>query len=290
MSEITDHAGRPRVEELCRSVRRSRLAARAPRHLASAALLVLVAIGLRAILAAPSPAGAMARPAAGADAPSEDLALRFARAYLTYDAADPSAREQALAPYLGAGLSAGAGFDASRGSRRVLWEDVASEQAALQGGHVITVAVEVSSQAAPLYLAVTVRHATGRPLSLVGYPALVGAPAIAASAPEPARHAVTDPDVSQVVERVLRNYLAGSATDLRADLTDDAQVTLPTARLRMRRLAQVDWVAGPGSGAVLATASAEDEEGDTYTLTYELGIAWHERPYVDFIEVVPTRS
>jgi hypothetical protein len=290
MSQITDHAGRTRVEELRRSVRRSRLAARAPRHLASAALLVLVAIGLRAIIAPPSPSVAEARPAAGADAPSEDLALRFARAYLTYDAADPRGREEALGPYLGGGLSASAGFDASHGSRRVLWEDVASDQPALQGGHVITVAAEVSGSAAPLYLAVTVRHQSGRPLSLVGYPALVGAPAIAASAPEPVRQTVTDPELTQVVERVLRNYLAGSATDLRADLTDDAQVTLPTARLRMRRLAQVDWVAGPGSGAVLVTASAEDEEGDTYTLTYELGIAWHERPYVDFIEVVPTRS
>jgi hypothetical protein len=290
MSEITDHAGRPRVEEVCRSVRRSRLAARAPRHLATAALLVLIAVGLRTIFVPSTPANAVIRPATAADAPSEDLALRFARAYLTYDAADPSAREKALAPYLGAGLSAGAGFGASRGSRRVLWEDVASDQPALQGGHVITVAAEVSAQAAPLYLAVTVRHATGRPLFLIGYPALVGAPAIAATAPEPARQSITDPEVSQVVERVLRNYLAGSASDLRADLTDDAQVTLPTVVLRLRRLAQLDWVAGPGSGAVLATASTEGAEGDTYTLTYELGIAWHERPYVDFIEVVPTRS
>jgi Conjugative transposon protein TcpC len=290
MSVVADHAARPRVEELRRTVRRSRLAARAPRHLATAVLLVLVAVGLRAILAPPSPSVAVAHPAAGADAPSEDLALRFARAYLTFDASDPGAREEALAPYLGAGLSAGAGFDASRGSRRVLWEDVASDQPALQGGQVITVAAALTGSAAPLYLAVTVRHESGRPLSLVGYPALVGAPAIAASAPDPARQAVTDSEVTQVVERVLRNYLAGSATDLRADLTDDAQVTLPTLALRMRRIAQLDWVAGPGSGAVLATASAEGDEGATYTLTYELGIAWHERPYVDFIEVVPTRS
>jgi hypothetical protein len=58
----------------------------------------------------------------------------------------------------------------------------------------------------------------------------------------------------------------------------------------MCRRAQVDWVDGPGSGAVLATASAEGPEGAAYTLTYELRIAWYERPYVDFIEVVPTRS
>ena len=35
----------------------------------------------------------------------------------------------------------------------------------------------------------------------------------------------------------------------------------------------MDWVAGPGSGAVLATATAEDARGDAYTLTYELGLA-----------------
>lgn len=283
-------ASPPRVEVLRRGVRRSRLASRAPRHLASAAFLVLACLGLRTILLPPSPAPEPARPSAGADAPGEDLALHFARAYLTYDAADPAAREEALAPYVSGGLSAGAGFDAPRGSRRVLWEDVASDQPALQGGRVITVASQVSGSPAPLYLAVTVLHPPGRPLSVLGYPALVGAPALASSAPEPARQSVSDPEVIQVVDRVLGNYLAGSAPDLRADLTDDAQVTLPTVSLHLARPARVEWVAGPGSGAVLATAGAEDDEGATYTLTYELGIAWHERPYVDFIEVVPTRS
>ncbi len=50
------------------------------------------------------------------------------------------------------------------------------------------------------------------------------------------------------------------------------------------------WVAGPGSGAVLATVTAADSRGATYTLTYELGLAYRERPYVDFIEVIPTDS
>jgi hypothetical protein len=280
----------PRVGELRRGVARSRLAARAPRHLASAAFMVLALLGLRTVFLPAHPADATIRPTAAADLPSEDLALHFARAYLSYDAADPGAREEALAPYLSGGLSAGAGFEADSGSRRVLWEDVASDQPSLQGGRVITVAAELSGQRTPLYLAVTVLHESGRPLSLIGYPALVGAPAIATSGPEPARQAVGDPEVTEVVERVLRNYLAGSAPELRADLTDDAQVTLPTVALHVSRVGPVDWVAGPRSGAVLATASAEGPEGDSYTLTYELGIAWHERPYVDFIEVVPTRS
>lgn len=280
----------PGVEEFRRTVRRSRLIARAPRHLAGAALAVLVCLGLRGLLLAPPATTAQAQPVASADAPSEDLALRFARAYLTYDAADPTERTAALAPYLPGADSAGAGFTADHGSREVLWEEVASEQPALQGGRVVTVAAQPGGSAAPIFLAITVRHEPGRPLSVVGYPALVGAPAIDTHPVEPARDAVTDPEVSQVVGRVLRNYLAGSAPDLRADLADDAQVTLPTVSLSVQRVGPLDWVSGPGSGAVLATAVAEDGEGATYTLTYELGIAWHERPYVDFIEVVPTRS
>jgi hypothetical protein len=277
----------PAVEEFRRTVRRSRLIARAPRHLASAALAVLVCLGLHSLLFAPAAGTTPAPAVASADPPSEDLALRYARAYLTFDATDPAARVEALAPYQSGG---DAGFDAEHGSREVLWEDVASDQPALQGGRVITVAARTSAAGAPIFLAVTVRHDPGRALSVLGHPAIVGAPAIDAHPAEPARTEVTDPEVAQVVERVLRNYLAGSAPDLRADLADDAQVTLPTISLALERVGPLEWVSGPGSGALLATAVASDGEGETYTLTYELGIAWHERPYVDFIEVVPTRS
>jgi hypothetical protein len=279
-----------RVRRGWRSPRRARLAARAPRYLATATLLVLCAAGLHSILSPVAAATAPPRVEAGPDAPSEDFALQFARAYLSYDAADPGRRQRALAPFTSSDLAAGAGFTPSGGAREVLWADVASDQPALAGGRVITVAAAVSDQSAPLYLAVTVSHRPGRPLSLLGYPSLVGAPAIATAATPPSRVAVTEPALTEVVERVLRNYLAGSAPNLRADLTDDAQVTLPTLRLRAGEVTQVEWVAGPASEAVLATVTAADEAGNTYTLTYELGIAFRERPYVDFIEVVPTRS
>lgn len=280
----------PRVQHGWRSVRRARLGALAPRHLATAALLVFLALGVRATLFPPSTAAPPPPAPTGADAPSEDFALQFARAYLSYDAADPAGRDRALAPFLSSDLAAGAGFTPSSGSREVLWVEVASDQPALAGGRVVTVAAAVSDQNAPLYLAVTVRHDPGKPLSLVGYPSLIGAPAIDTGATAPARTAVTEPAVSQVVERVLRNYLAASAPNLRADLTGDADVTLPTVRLAVREVTQVLWVAGPGSGAVLATLTATDSAGNAYTLTYELGIAYRERPYVDFIEVVPTES
>lgn len=281
----------PGIEEFRRTIRRSRLLARIPRHLATAAFAVLVCLGLRSLLLAPDAATAPPLAAGAAvDAPSEDLALRFARAYLTYDARDPGARTEALAPYLPGADSADAGFSADHGSRKVLWQDVASDQPALQGGRVVTVAAQLSDATMPIFLAVTIRHEPGGPLSVLGYPAIVGAPALDTHPLEAPSSPVSDAAVDQVVERVLRNYLAGSAAELRADLTADAQVTLPTESLRTERVGPIDWISGPGSGAVLATAVARDREGATWTLTYELGIAWHERPYVDFIEVVPTRS
>ena len=272
------------------SVRRSRLGAAAPRYLATAALLVFCALGLRASFWPQQPAPAVLAAAAGADAPSRDFALQFARAYLTYDAARPGARARALAPFVPEGLDAGAGFFAASGAQRVLWAQVASDQRALAGGRAITVAAGVSTQRAPVYLAVTVSHERGRGLALRGYPAFVGAPSIERAASDTARVEVEDPALRSVVERVIRNYLAGSAPNLAADLSAEAEVTLPTVALRARSLDRLAWVAGPGSGAVLATVTATDRGGATYTLAYELGIEHRERPYVDFVEVIPTDS
>ncbi len=39
---------------------------------------------------------------------------------------------------------------------------------------------------------------------------------------------------------------------------------------------------------MLASVEATDARDATYTLAYELGIAVRERPYIDFIEVIPT--
>jgi hypothetical protein len=270
-------------------VRGARLRAAAPRYLAAGAVLLFVALGLHALLwppTSPTPPG----PPAPADAPSEDFALQFARAYLGYDASRPGLRARALAAFTPQGLESGAGFFAASGSRRVLWAEVASDQPALLGGRVITVAAGISTQRAPLYLAVTVRHRRGRGLALAGYPAFVGAPAIEAASVLPVGEQVGDPAVAEVARRVIRNYLAGSAANLRADLTRDAAVTLPTVSLALQSVDRVAWIGKAGSGAVLVTVTAIDRHGAGYRLAYELGVAYRERPYVDFIEVVPTAS
>lgn len=268
-------------------MRAARLRAAAPRHLASVALLLLVALGLRSLFWAPAPPERPPAPR-GADAPSQDFALRFARAYLSFDAARPEARERALAPFLGAELDADAGFFAPTGRRRVLWAHVASDQRALAGGRVITVAAGISTQKPPVYLAVAVQRDRERGLSLGGYPAFVGAPAVDRRAEAPALAEVSEPGVATVAERALRNYLAGSVANLRADLSPGAAVGLPTVTLGVRELEALGWLGGPGSGALLATVAAEDRRGAAYTLTYEIGIERRERPYVSFIQVIPT--
>jgi hypothetical protein len=283
-----------RVTQARIGVRSSRLRARLPRYVATAVALILMAVGLRAMVA-PSPAAAPSTtPALARDPSVEDFALQFARAYLTYDATRPGAHGRALAPFLPHELDPDAGLVAARGSQHVLWAEVASNQLALAGGRVVTVAAQTDTQSQPLYLAVTVRHDRGRPIAMVGYPSLVGAPSVTTNEPAPARASVDDPAVAQVVERVVRNYLAGNAQDLAADLTPDAAVTLPTIALSLQVTDPLVWTGGgPGSGAVLATVTAADGAGTTYRLTYELGIAYPdatERPYADFVEVVPTSN
>jgi Conjugative transposon protein TcpC len=265
----------------------ARLRAAAPRYLAFAVLALLLVLGLRSLIYSPS-ATTTARPAALADAPSRDFALQFARAYLSYDGARPIARSRALAPYLSSAVDADAGYFASGGSQRVLWAEIASDQPALAGGRAITVAAAISTQALPVYLTVTVAHQPGEPLSLVGYPAFVGAPATSRDAPTSGRTALDDPELATVIERALRNYLAGSAANLKADLAPGAAVTLPTLAFEVRSVERIEWLGRAGSGAVLATVAAVDMRGGAYTLAYELGVAVRERPYVDFIEVVPT--
>jgi hypothetical protein len=265
----------------------ARLRYLAVRYLALAVLALLLLLGLRALFYSPASVS-VASPAPLADAPSRDFALQFARAYLSYDAARPAARSRALSPYLSDAVDADAGYFAAGGSQRVLWAQVASDQLALIGGRAITIAAAISTQPTPVYLTVTVAHERGGALALVGYPAFVGAPLTSRQAPRSDRAALDDPQLGAVIERVLRNYLAGSVANLEADLAPGASVTLPTLALAVRSVQRIEWLGGPGSRAVLATVSARDARGSSYTLGYELGIAVRERPYVDFIEVVPT--
>jgi hypothetical protein len=280
---------RPALVHARLGARCARWRSRAPRLLATAAVLTLCLLGLRDLVA-PRSATRAAGPVAAVDAPSEEFAVEFARAYLTYDARRPERRERALAPFLPTELDRDAGLT-PQGSQEVLWTEVASNQRALAGGRVITVAAQTTRQPTPLYLAVTVRHDPGRPVSLVGYPSFVGAPSVEVEPAAVERDPVEDPAVVEVVGRVVRNYVGGEAANLDADLTDDAVVTLPTLALQVASVDQVLWTGqGPESGAVLASVTATDAAGSSYRLTYELGLVFRDRPYVDFVQVIPTQG
>lgn len=270
------------------SVLGTRLRVAGPRYLALGVMLVLLLLGVRTLLS-PSQSTTVV-PQSSADAPSEDFALQFARVYLTYEAKRPQARTQALARFVPAGMDRDGGVFVSSGSQRVLWEDVASDQPAVVNGRVITIAAGVSTQSEPLYIAVTVRHPSGGPVSLVGYPSFVGAPFVSRETEATSYQEVTEPAVTQVVTRVLQNYLAGSVVNLKADLTNDAVVTLPTVRLKLQSVDGISWVGGRLSQSVVATVTASDSSGTSYTLTYEVGLAYRERPYVNFVGVIPTGS
>jgi hypothetical protein len=279
-----------RVELVRRSARLERVRASAPRYLFVATLAITSLLGVRELV---SPEKAPEPPSVplGADHALEDFAQGFARAYLAYEAGKPLLRERALRPYLPDELDAGAGFTApERGSRAVEWVRVAQNQEALAGGRIVVVAAGIAADPVPTYLAVPLVRTSGGAIALSGYPSIVGRPTIA-PAELPAREGVEEKDVSIVAERVVRNYLAAEAADLRADLAPEAAVAIPAERFEVESVDEIAWADGVNSGAVLATLSARDEAGGLWTLTYELGVERRRgRVLVSFIETVANES
>lgn len=278
-----------RVQAFTRSARLERARSRAPRALFFAVTVVLVALGARELIAPAEPAPARTAGTA-VDHASEDFAQRFTRAYLAWDSSAPAARERALRSLVPDDLEGDAGLTPVAGSQEVLWTQVAQNQEAIAGGRVIVVAAGVSTQAAPLYLAVPVYRADDGAIGLAGYPSLVGPPTVG-RAELGDREEVEDEAILAMAERVVGNYLAGERANLAADLAPEARVSLPTRALRLLSVEDVLWARGVGSSAVLVTATARDQQRAVWTLTYEVGIDVRRgRPYVTFVETVPNAT
>jgi hypothetical protein len=259
---------------------------RTPRYLFVAAVVILCAAGLRAIVA-PAQSASGGEGAVAVDNAAQEFAQRFARAYLTYDAARPDLRERLMRPLVPADFDTGADVNPGRGSQRVLWTAIATNQEAIAGGRVIVVAVGVSNQEEPVYLSVPVARMNGA-IGLTAYPSIVGPP-ISTRAPLPERAQVDDREVIAVAKRAIANYLAREVQNLNADLARGAVVSTPSRPLELRSVEDVVWAAGEGSSAVLVTLTAADERRALWTLTYELGVARERgRTVVTFIEIVPT--
>jgi hypothetical protein len=244
-----------------------------PRYLLSALAVAGLAASARFAIDPPRPATVRAVPRGPAppDLAAESFASLFARSYLTWNAADPQAREHDLASFVGPGMDPDAGLQPpSSGEQQVQWTEVVQEREPVVGEHVYTVAVQ-TDDAGLQYLTVSVVRSAGGGLALDGYPAFVGGPATGPAQAQGHLREVDEPALATVVGRALRNYLSASGSELAADLTSSAQVSLPAAALSLESVQRLDWA--PGEGAVLAVLQAQDARGTQYTLAYELDVS-----------------
>jgi hypothetical protein len=256
---------------------RIRVAREWSRYLLSALAVAGLAASARFAIDPPRPA--TARVAASSPAPpdlaAQGFAVQFTRNYLTWNAAEPQAHEAALAAFVGPGIDPNAGLQPpSSGEQRVEWAEVVQERelelVPARPEHVYTVAAQ-TDDAGIQYLTVSVMRTAGGSLALGGYPAFVGAPATGPAQIQGHAGEVNEPVLATVVARALRNYLATSGSELAADLTANAHVSLPAAALSLESVQRLDWA--QGAGAVIAVVAAADARGARYTLGYELDVA-----------------
>jgi hypothetical protein len=266
-----------------RSQRAMRLRARAPRALATAAVSLLALGGLRAAVQGPTPAPAHKRTVAGSDQTVGAFAEAFVRVYLSFDPAAPELREERLAGYLSRALDPDAGLAPPSGHvREVEWTTVVDQ---VERGRLTSVTVAAGLAGETLHLAVPVERDERGLVAVAGYPALVGPPAHDMAIAPASEDQVDDSGLRAVCERAVRNYLAGERRDLAADLADDAVVSLPGRQLDVRSVEAVTW-AVPGRRAAVQL-QAEDPEGATWTLRYELAVVRRDRWYVRSLHTDP---
>lgn len=242
------------------------------RHLATSLLLALaVLVGWRSVNP-PERVVVEQQAATGRDLAAGVFAERFVSAFLAFDAADPAARERALAEFDGSqeGVT-GQGFvPPAKGARRVRSVSIVRDIDGLPGGSSRFVVEADTRPGGRTYVAVDVRRNRGS-LQLVGLPAIVGAPLEGGAAPALSGPGVDDDQVETVVTRTLRNYLAARTNDLEADLTGDAVVSTPAAPMELVRVALLEWEPDAPT-SVLATVSARDRAGMQVDLLYELAL------------------
>jgi hypothetical protein len=266
-----EHA-QPMVTIANRALWRIRLVRELPRYLLCAASVAGLAASARFAIAPPTSvlAAAAVHAPAAPDRAAEAYAVLFARRYLTWNAAEPQLSASQLEPFVGTGVEPDAGLELPpSGEQRVDWAEVVQARTPAAGEHVYTVAAQTDA-AGLLYLTVPVARTSDGDLALAGYPAFVGAPAAGPAQSPGHLREVADAALYTVVQRALRNYLAASASELSADLTAGAHVSLPEQSLSLESMQRIDWA--PEGSAVLATVQAQDGRGVRYTLAYELDV------------------
>jgi hypothetical protein len=260
------------VQSERRPLWRVRLAGALTRYVVWAVALTGVAATARFAISPPRSARVEVRVPSSDDPAAAGFAVLFARRYLTWDSAHPEGHQQGLQGFLGDTLDPDGGFQPpASGAQRVTWAEVVQVRPGSRQDRVFTVATE-TDRSGLLYLAVDVARDRGGGLRLAGYPAFVGAPmrSTATLEGDASLRDVEDAGLSGVVARCLRNYLAGSRSNLAADLAAGARVTVPAQPLSLTQVTTLKWT--PGGGSVLAQIRAEDRAGAAYALRYELDV------------------
>jgi hypothetical protein len=263
------------------TLRALRIRSAAPRVLLYGAVLLLAVGGLRAALGG-RPRTIVQAPRtvqSGPDYAALSFAEAFAREYLTWGAG-PDNRAQRLAPFLSQSLSTGGGLTpGAKTSQTVSWTTVSGAHL-MAGGVTVTIAAKTSNGL--VYLAVPVVHGSRGLLAVGAYPAIVGAPPTDTAVVAVDGTAVDDNGLRTVVQRALTNYLAGSRTNLIADLTSSAVVSLPDKPLQVRSTTNLTWA--QNGRTVNAQVTATDDHGTTWMLQYRLDVVHRDRWYVSSIE------
>ena len=242
--------------------------ARLPRLALICASAVLSALGLASLIRAPVRAAAPTQVRVHArDAVVEGLAERFARVYLTLDPAHLAERGRALSEF-GLPDDGLAADQAGPHTRRVLWTAIAAASRVGDGRTVVT--VEADDGRATTYLAVPVARAADGRVFVASPPAIVGPPSVAHDRGSVAELEVADPSLRAVISRAVRHYLAGSRTDLSADLAPRARVSLPPTPVRVGAIDAVTWLAPKHRVAIDLVGRMPD--GTELTLRYELEV------------------
>jgi hypothetical protein len=203
---------------------------------------------------------------------AEAFAVRFALAYLTYDAAHPDQRQQALQQYVSGDVTSVASWDGE--GRQTAVEALASG-IDIQGGAraVVTVAALVD-RGRWVYLSVPV-VADGQRLAVVGTPALLPPPALADIAP-PGDAVDMDPVLSTqlrpYVTAFLRAYAASSQAELAYYAAPGATFTGLAGQVTLAGIdaLSVEQPSGPQRSAVAVVRWMDATNGGTLTQRYRL--------------------
>jgi hypothetical protein len=274
-----------RVDLVTRSPRTTRAIAHGPRLLAFSALGLLAVAGARTAIAGPEPSPPVSRAAV----PMQDLAAQgfaqsFARAYLTWDARRSELHASQVAPYVSQSLDPGAGRQPPEsGSQGVLWTAAVQDRGAGARASVITVAAQTTRSL--VHLAVPVQRDDRGFMVVPRYPSIVGPPVSDPAQQVEPEDEVEDGALRAVARRTVTNYVERERDNLRADLDRAAVVSLPSVRLEVRAVQSVTWAA---PRRVAVTVTAEDTDGTSSTLRYELSVVRRDRWYVRAISTDPT--